>query len=84
VDGPGTKDCDCSSGTVNVGKAGEPETVESIIWLGCGNCSNPTDTLDDLDTSESKLVSTDGSSAIDGSVFVRPSMRFATGWLGLD
>jgi hypothetical protein len=81
VDGPGTEHCDCSSGTVNVGKAGEPETVESIAWLGCGNCSNP---LDDLDTSESKLVSTEGSSAIDVSVFVRPSMRFATGWLGLD
>ena len=57
----------------------------SITWLGCWERVSPIETLDDdLDASESRLVSMDGSSSNDGSVRVRPSMRLAMDLLGFD
>ena len=80
MDGPGAEDWDCSSGKVNVWECEEPEA-----WLDCWDRVSPTDTMDDdSDASDSRLVSLEGLSSIDGSVRVRPSMRLAMGLLGLD
>ena len=82
MDGPGAEDWDCSSGKVDIWECEEPEAVVSITWLGCWD---PTDTMDDdLDASDSKLMSLEGLSSIDGSVRVRPSIRLAMDLLGLD
>jgi hypothetical protein len=61
----------------------ELEAVMSITLLGCWDRVSPTDPMgDDLDARESRLVSMEGLSSIDGSVRVRPSIRLAMGLLG--